>query len=214
MIPYKLIFCQVGPDTELGYVDSDGMTGSGFESNDVRRQFVRKVYSILFVLLAFTAAIIAIFILVPDVRRYVLEEGGYWLISTCFGLFFFFYILLVCDCCGLKHRFPVNIVLLFLMAGSMGMSLGATCCFFEFEAIVAAGCGTALVVLAVTLLTFWSKFDITKFTHILFLLPLAFCFTWIWWPIFGVSTAAYYGWMSFACALMIAFLAWGEFGDN
>ena len=75
--------------------------------------------------------------------------------------------------------YPLNIVLLFLLAGSMGMALGATCCFFEFDVIVAASLRTASVVDGVTLLTFWLNFDNSKITYILFLLQCEVCCFWI-----------------------------------
>ena len=170
--------------------------------------FVRKVYTLLFAMLSLTGGMIALFILTPSIRDWVLNDGGYVVISIGWSLFIFFYLVLVCGCCGIKKRYPLNIVLLFLLAGAMGMALAATCCFFEFDVIVAAGLGTAGVVGGVTLLTFWTSFDITKFTHILFMLPLAFMFTWIWFPIIGGS-ASWYTWMAFAVAMMTGFLAWG-----
>ena len=131
------------------------------------------------------------------------------MISIGWTAFFVIYCILVCSCCGVKHRYPLNMVFLVLMASAMGVSLGALCCFLDFDAIVAAGFGTICIVAGVTGLTFWSKFDITRFTHILFLLPFAFMFTWLWFPILG-GDAGYYTWMSFAVAMMTGFLAWGE----
>jgi len=195
-------------DPEVHYMP-EGETeinATGFESHDVRRLFVRKVYSILFGLLLITGIIIALFILVDPIRDWDFN-GGWTMISIGWGVFFCIYIILVCSCCGVKNRYPLNMVFLVLMACSMGVSLGALCCFLDFDAIVAAGFGTVCIVAVVTGLTFWSKFDITRFTHILFLLPFAFMFTWLWFPIFG-GDAGYYTWMSLAVAMMTGFLAW------
>ena len=86
--------------------------------------FVRKVYTILFAMLSLTGAMIAIFILTPDIKNWILSGDGFFVVPMGWSLFIFFYFLLVCGCCGVKERYPLNVILLFVMAASMGFALG------------------------------------------------------------------------------------------
>ena len=91
-----------------------------------------------------------------------------------------------------------------------------------------AGLGTVGIVVGITLLTYLNFFDITKVKllifiswcksmmsvkiwQIIFLIPLAMLFTWIWFPIFGYSNALYTFYCSLGVAAAALFLAFGNY---
>ena len=84
---------------------------------------------------------------------------------TGWGVFIFLYFFLVCPCCSgklpspkfkhasvfcdsehmmniiltyclVRRKYPLNLVMLGLISIAMGWSLGATCCFYDFDEIV------------------------------------------------------------------------------
>lgn len=193
------------PEPEPG--TDTGISANGFESNDVRRVFIRKVYFMLGIMLSMTAGVICLCLLVEPINNYIRYEGGYWIMWTGWGVFIFLYFFLVCPCCSVRRKYPLNLVMLGLISIAMGWSLGATCCFYEFDEIVQAGLGTVGIVVGITLLTYLNFFDITKIWQIIFLIPLAMLFTWIWFPIFGYSNALYTFYCSLGVAAAALFLA-------
>jgi len=86
------------PEPEPG--TNTGITSSGFESNDVRRVFIRKVYFMLGIMLSITAGVICICLLVEPINTYIRYEGGQWIMWTGWGVFIFLYFFLVCPCCS------------------------------------------------------------------------------------------------------------------
>merc|ERR1711990_211719 len=86
--------------------DNPGIQSAGFEDNNVRRVFIRKVYTVLTIQLAFTAGMIAIFTQVDAVKD-ALTQGnsglGLGVMVTSNVFFIFFYLLLVCPCCNFQE---------------------------------------------------------------------------------------------------------------
>merc|ERR1712066_19128 len=85
---------------------------------------------------------------------------------------------------------------------------GVFAVYFDTEVVCMAAGTTALVVAFVTGLTFWTKFDITKFWYIILILPFAMFLVWpfLWiFPGVGALHTAYCG-MGVVCfALYLAF---------
>jgi len=102
-------------------------TFNGLESKEIRRVFIRKVYSILMIQLLITFGLIALFHFTyvlfsnkiflkinlsrPSIREYVRSPNGQWVYWTSYVVFLVTYIVLVC-CKSVGRRFPLNIVLL------------------------------------------------------------------------------------------------------
>jgi len=192
------------PEPEPG---NTGIQSNGFESNDVRRVFIRKVYFMLAIMLSITAGVICICLLVEPINSYIRNGGGLWIMWTGWGVFIFLYFFLVCPCCSVRRKYPLNLVMLGLISIAMGWSLGATCCYYEFDEIVQAGLGTVGIVVGITLLTYLNFFDITKIWQIIMLIPLAMLFTWPWFWIFGYNNALYTFYCSLGVAAAALFLA-------
>jgi len=175
------------PENEGGM----GISSQGFESADVRRVFIRKVYSVLTVQLFFTAGVIALFNN-NDAIQDALGRGsstGLAVMWTCNILFMVTYFCLVCPCCNFQRKYPLNIIFLALLTIAMSLMTAVITCYYSTSAVLQAFGTTAGIVLTVTGLTFWSKFDITKFWMIFFIIPPLMLFSWLFAFISGSSVA-------------------------
>jgi FtsH-binding integral membrane protein len=83
-------------------------------------------------------------------------------------VFIITYFLLVCPCFSFKRKHPANIILLVILTIALSVTAGILATFYSTKIVVMAFGTTSAVVLIVTLLTFWSKFDITKVIFHLF----------------------------------------------
>merc|ERR1712048_281324 len=100
------------PDPSGGLINS-----AGFEDSNVRRFFVRKVYSVLTLQLAFTTLIIALFNGSDTVKEALGADGtnngrAMAVLYSSYGLFVFFYFCLVCPCCNFQRKYPLNLIFL------------------------------------------------------------------------------------------------------
>jgi FtsH-binding integral membrane protein len=110
----------------------------------VQRNFLVKVYALLFVQLAFTSGAIAINVFVPQVRAFNIQN--FWV-----SLVFMFSSMVVLIGVYFAARiFPLNIALVAFFTGLFGWGVGMICSFYSaYEVITAAGI-TAIIVVALS----------------------------------------------------------------
>ncbi|KAG6535117.1 protein LIFEGUARD 2-like [Zingiber officinale] len=123
------------------------------ESPVLRWAFIRKLYFILTLQLALTAAIAAVVVLVKPIPHFFVSSiAGY-------GLYIFLLILpfiILCPLYAFRERHPINLLLLGLFTVSMSFAVGMTCAFTSGKVILEAAVLTAVVVVSLTLYTFWA----------------------------------------------------------
>lgn len=158
-------------DTEAGAAGEWG-NFAGLDSKEIRRVFIRKVYSILVVQLLVTFGIIAIFHFTPAVREYVRSPNGQWAYWASYVVFLVTYLALAC-CKSAGRRFPMNLVLLGFLTLSMGYMMGMISAFYKIESVFLAVGITAFVCLGVTIFSFQTKYDFTSCFGVLFVISLA-----------------------------------------
>merc|ERR1712168_531549 len=107
------------------------------------------------------------------------SSTGLAVMWTCNILFVFFYFCLVCPCCNFQRKYPLNLIFLVLLTVAMSFMTGVITCYYDTKAVLLAAATTAAVVAFVTLMTFYSKFDITKFWYIIILLPFVSLIMWL-----------------------------------
>merc|ERR1711935_856447 len=166
------------PEPSSGLINS-----AGFEDLNVRRFFIRKVYAVLTLQLAFTAGIIALFNGSDAVKEALGADGSNngraaAVLYSSYGLFVFFYFCLVCPCCNFQRKYPLNVIFLVLLTVAMSFMTGVITCYYDTKAVLLAAATTASVVAFVTCMTFYSKFDITKFWYIIILSPFVSLIMW------------------------------------
>ncbi|KAK7938523.1 hypothetical protein WMY93_001849 [Mugilogobius chulae] len=74
--------------------DMDDFLSNQFESTSVRHAFIRKVYLILAVQIAFTFSVVAVFTFVEEVKMFVINYPGIYYASLV--IYFAVYCVLIC----------------------------------------------------------------------------------------------------------------------
>lgn len=124
------------------------------ESPDLRWAFIRKIYMILTVQLALTAAVAAVVVSVKSISHFFVSS------SAGLGLYIFLIILpfiLLCPLYIYRERHPVNLLLLGLFTLSISFAVGMSCAFTSGKVILEAAILTTVVVVSLTLYTFWAS---------------------------------------------------------
>jgi len=154
-------------DAELG--DQTGLMSSGaFGEENIRKGFIKKVYSILTFQLALTMGVMGIFF-IESVKTYTINN--IWIFWVAFFLSIGFLIALTC-CGDLRRKTPHNMILLVGFTLAEGLMLGVASSTYSADAVLMAVGITALVVLGLTIFAFQTKIDFTMCNGILFALLL------------------------------------------
>ncbi|XP_072992651.1 protein LIFEGUARD 2-like [Typha latifolia] len=123
------------------------------ESPELRWAFIRKIYSILTLQMLITVAVASVVVFVrPVALFFVSSPGG-------FALYIFLIILPFIVLCPLYYyyqRHPVNLLLLGIFTVSISFAVGLTCAFTKGKIILESVILTAVVVISLTLYTFWA----------------------------------------------------------
>jgi FtsH-binding integral membrane protein len=162
------------PHPNLIKDDEQGQWGefSGLDSKEIRRVFIRKVYTILMLQLAVTFGLIALFHFTPSIRDYVRSSSGSWIYFASYAVFLVTYFVLICSK-NAARRFPLNMILLGVLTLAMGYMMGAFSAYYKIESVLIAVGITAFVCLGVTLFSFQTKYDFTSCMGVLFVASLA-----------------------------------------
>jgi hypothetical protein len=145
-----------------------------FGEKAVRLGFIRKVYSILFVQIGITAAMISFFLYVDAIKEYSKANPWMWILA--FVLTFIILIMLAC-CPDFRRQSPLNFILLMAFTVCEGFLLGTVTSHYEKDEVLMAVGITAVVTLALTVFAFQTKWDFTMMGGMLFVLVIVlFCF--------------------------------------
>ncbi|KAK1643374.1 hypothetical protein QYE76_061179 [Lolium multiflorum] len=143
---------QKAPDLEAG--DGSTLLYPGMEeSPDLRWALIKKIYVILSIQLAMTAAVAGFVVKVPAVSEFFVSSnaglGAYIAL-----LILPFIVLFPLHYYHQKH--PVNLILLAIFTVSISFAVGMTCAFTSGKVILEAAILTAVVVISLTAYTFWA----------------------------------------------------------
>lgn len=123
------------------------------ESPELRWAFVRKIYTILSIQMLLTVVVSAIVVFVKPVSNFFVSSSG--------GLAFYIAILispliLLIPLYFYYQRHPINLFLLGLFTAAISFGVGLSCAFTKGTVILEAAILTAVVVVSLTLYTFWA----------------------------------------------------------
>ncbi|XP_056588822.1 protein lifeguard 2-like [Triplophysa dalaica] len=150
--------------------DGEMLTEFTWDDQNIRRIFIRKVYTILMVQLSITVAFVALFVFCEPVKFYIqTNPGWYW---ASYAVFFVTYLTLSC-CRGPRRQFPWNLILLIIFTLSLSYMTGMLSSYYNTKSVIICLGITALVCLIITIFSFQTKFDITSYQGVL----LVFCAT-------------------------------------
>ncbi|KAI0516344.1 hypothetical protein KFK09_009016 [Dendrobium nobile] len=187
--PYK------GPDVEAGG-GARHLYPSMLESPELRWAFIRKIYSILSIQMLLTIAVSAVVIFVRPISHFFVSSGAG------LGLYIFLVILplLVLFPLYFYHQsHPLNLFLLALFTVSISFAVGLSCAFTKGKVILEAAILTAVVVVSLTIYTFWAAkrgHDFSFLGPILFsslIVLIVFAFIQIFFPMGRISHMIYGG---------------------
>ncbi|XP_028928618.1 protein lifeguard 2 isoform X2 [Ornithorhynchus anatinus] len=154
--------------------DTEILTTFSWDDRNVRRVFVRKVYSIVTIQLLVTVSIVALFTFCEPVKFYIqTNPAWYW---ASYAVFFVTYMILAC-CSGPRRYFPWNLILLSIFTLSMSYLTGMLSSYYNTKSVLLCLGITALVCLSVTIFSFQAKFDFTSCQGVLFVLLMVLFFS-------------------------------------
>ncbi|KAH9314434.1 hypothetical protein KI387_023061 [Taxus chinensis] len=139
------------PDLEAGSAVAL-FPGISYSENIDRWNFVRKIYGILSLQLLLTVAVAGVVVSNPSVALFFTSPSG-------FGLYIFIVISPFMWICALYyyHRtHPINYILLFIFTACISLAVGLSCAFTNGKVVLEATILTAVVVISLTLYTFWA----------------------------------------------------------
>lgn len=123
------------------------------EPPELRWAFIRRIYSILAVQMLITVAVAAFVVSVPSVSHFFVSSGAG------LGLYIFLILLPFIVLCPLYYyyqRHPLNFILLGIFTVSISFAVGLTCAYTSGKVILESVILTAVVVVSLTLYTFWA----------------------------------------------------------
>ncbi|KAJ0982455.1 hypothetical protein J5N97_010710 [Dioscorea zingiberensis] len=123
------------------------------ESPELRWAFIRKIYFILATQLLLTVAVAAVVVTVRPISHFFVSSTA-GLVLYIFLIIFPF--ILLCPLYYYHQKHPVNFLLLGLFTVAISFAVGMTCAFTSGKVILEAALLTAVVVIGLTLYTFWA----------------------------------------------------------
>ncbi|RWR82395.1 BI1-like protein [Cinnamomum micranthum f. kanehirae] len=166
------------------------------ERPDLRWAFIRKIYVILSIQLLLTVAVASIVVTVHPISHFFVSS------PAGLGLYIVLIIIPFIVLCPLhvySQKHPINLILLGVFTLSLSFAVGLTCAFTSGKVILEAVILTAVVVVSLTLYTFWAAkrgHDFNFLGPFLFgalMVLLVFSFIQILFPLGKISTMIYGG---------------------
>lgn len=131
-----------------------------------RNQFIRKVYTILYIQLLITVGMCALFVSVDSIKEYVRGPNGEALYIS--ALVMQFVLMLVLVCTNLHRKKPHNMIILVLFTLFLSYTLGVLSTYYDTNILLYAGGITFMVTLGLTLFAFQTRYDFTGLGPYLF----------------------------------------------
>ncbi|GIQ83039.1 Bax inhibitor 1-related protein [Kipferlia bialata] len=143
----------------------------------LRLQFIRKVYALMLSMIALVVVECAIFSLPPVMSYFNAHESQFWGLywTACFAPLIELIPLII-----LRKRYPVNLVMLYVFAGTMGITCGMIVAMSDLTEVLAAATITLGVFGAITVYAFTTDKDFTYLYPMMFGLLIGALFACIW----------------------------------
>ncbi|XP_029051810.1 protein lifeguard 3-like isoform X2 [Osmia bicornis bicornis] len=151
--------------------DDDGSDYIGdFKQDNVRRNFIRKVFCILTLQLLFTTGVIACFLFVDEAKKFMIVHWYLWIIAL---VSFTISYCAVSFSPSARRKTPCNYIWLCTLTIAMSYLAAFASVFYEIETILLALGMTTLITLVVGFIATFSKFDLTMRTGLMMILGIA-----------------------------------------
>ncbi|KAK6120066.1 hypothetical protein DH2020_046196 [Rehmannia glutinosa] len=123
------------------------------ESPELRWSFIRKIYTIVSIQLLLTIAVAALVFTVHPISHFFTATRAGWALYIVLVITPF---IVLCPLYSYYQKHPWNYVLLGLFTVSLAFAVGLTCSYTSGKVILEAVILTAVVVVSLTLYTFWA----------------------------------------------------------
>eukprot|EP00347_Sterkiella_histriomuscorum_P021452 403333927 len=130
----------------------------GLRGKTNKQKFIFKVYTLLSIQLLITFTFVLI-----TMTNYTLQDfmrANRWLFWTSMGVSLFTCISLFCFS-KVARKFPLNYIALFIFTVFSSYLIASICIFQEAQNVMIAACLTMTVFVSLTLLTFFTRFELT-----------------------------------------------------
>ncbi|XP_030543461.1 protein LIFEGUARD 4-like [Rhodamnia argentea] len=181
------------------------------ERPQLRWAFIRKVYAIILAQLLLTIGVATAVLLAKPLSSFMAETK---LGSAIYIVLLVLPLIIICPLREYHKRHPVNFVLLGLFTIAMAFGLGFSCAFYQKKIILESAILTSVVVVALTLYTFWAVKRSRDFSFLgpfllaSLLVILVFAVIQLLFPLGKLS------WMIFGCLGSIIFAAFIMYDAN
>ncbi|GAV57562.1 Bax1-I domain-containing protein [Cephalotus follicularis] len=123
------------------------------ESPELRWAFIRKVYAILSMQMILTVAVASVVIFDPPISNFMFHTRAGFAIYIVLAILPFIFL---CPLYAFHKRHPVNLILLAFFTITIAFSLGLTCAITKGKIVLEAAILTSVMVVSLTLYTFWA----------------------------------------------------------
>ncbi|KAI3760119.1 hypothetical protein L1987_50509 [Smallanthus sonchifolius] len=123
------------------------------ETPELRWSFIRKIYSIVAIQLLLTVAVGAFVVSYHPIATFLTTTRGG---LACYILLFITPFITLCPLYYYHQRHPINYVFLGIFTVSLAFTVGLSCAFTSGKVILEATILTTVVVVSLTLFTFWA----------------------------------------------------------
>ena len=155
---------------------SDGFVGDdpskrtfGFDSQSVRRAFVRKVFTLVAIMLAVVTVMCAIPFLNPDMKAFVGRSPGIYFAS--YFVFLIVYFTIMC-CESVRRSFPSNLIATSLLTLSIGYMSMMLCTRYSLDSVLLCLIITTVCCGGIVVFSMTTKHDLTSAIGIIFILSM------------------------------------------
>ncbi|XP_072296408.1 protein lifeguard 1 [Eucyclogobius newberryi] len=162
------------------------LTTSAFDDKTVRRAFVRKVFSIVFLQLLFTFSVVCVFTFSSTVKALV--QDSIWVYVSAF-IVFLVVVVPLSFCSSVSRRHPWNLLALVLVTMSLSYMVGTIASYHDTVTVVLTMGATLVISLAVIAYSVQSRYDFTVCYGLLLVLSVDLL-------MFGVFSSFYYSHMA------------------
>ncbi|XP_050461666.1 protein lifeguard 1-like [Cataglyphis hispanica] len=129
-----------------------------FKEAAIRRSFIRKVFCLLTVQLAFTIFVISIFMFVYEAQKFMILHWYLWIVAIAF--FIVAYCAVSCSVHA-RRTPPYNYIFLIMLTLGMSYLAAFVSVFYSVEVILIVMGMTAVVTMIIALIATFSAFDLT-----------------------------------------------------
>lgn len=152
--------------TELYDKERDNLFGPDNGENiddqikkEIRMGFIRKVYGIIFFQVLLTCATVITSIFYIPLATFLIQNEN--LVVVCSLIALVINIIIVCNCCKLSTKVPINYILLFMFTICESLIVSFICQFYERESVFRIALITFALVLSISLYACFTKTDFT-----------------------------------------------------